>query len=210
MNKTLPIMIIPLMAVLAGCGAQPTDVKQDYQIITNADGLTKTEENNGSILLIREGAPALNEYNRFIIDPVQIIYSDPNMDDLSPKQVARMQQYLQDAVITQLRDGGYQVGTKSAPSTMRITFKISGLKAPSAAANITSALAPFAISVGEVTIESVFTEASSNRIDAISVMSSKGSRFMNATPWSTWADVESTFDQWAKSFRESLDKAHQE
>lgn len=210
MKKIISILIVPFIALLAGCGAQPTNVQQGYGIIADTNGLTKKEGTNGGLLFVRDGSPALKEYRRFIIDPVQIVYSDPNMEDLSPEQVARMQQYLQDAVITQLRDGGYQVGTKNAPNTLRITFKVSGLKAPSAAANVTSALAPFAISVGEVTIESVFREANSNRIDAIAVMSAKGSRFMNATPWSTWADVESTFDQWAKSFRDSVDKAHEE
>ncbi len=47
-----------------------------------------------------------------------------------------------------------------------------------------------------------------NRIDAVVVDRSAGSRTLNAKPWSTWADVEGTFDKWAKGVREAIDKAH--
>jgi hypothetical protein len=189
------------------CGSKNVQI-QDYELIADTTGLETQEGQDPGIVLVRPGAPGLEDYNRFIIDPVQIIYTDPKMKELSTDQVAKMQQYLQDAVINQLRDGGYEVGTKSTPGTMRISFSISGLRAPSAAANITSALVPLAVSVGEVTVEGVFREAVSNRIDGVAVTQSRGSRFLNATPWSTWADVERTFDNWAKGIREAIDKAH--
>ena len=47
-------------------------------------------------MLTRLGAPGLEEHNRFIIDPVQIMYSAPKMKEFSTDQVAKMQQYLQD------------------------------------------------------------------------------------------------------------------
>ncbi|MBY5979688.1 DUF3313 family protein [Ferrimonas balearica] len=199
--------VLMMLVILSACSSKEVTV-QNYEIISDVSELTVAEGEDIGIILVRPGAPGLEDYERFIIDPVHIVYTDPNMKELSTEQVAKMQSYLQQAVIKQLDDGGYEVGTKSKPQTLRITFTISGLKAPSAAANVTSALAPFAISVGEVTIEAVFREAVSNRIDGVAVMQSRGARFLNATPWSTWADVESTFDQWAKSFRQSLDEAH--
>ena len=75
------------------------------------------------------------------------------MKELSPEQVGRMTQYLRDAMINELRDAGYEVGTKSKAETQRISFTITGLKAPSAIGNVTSALAPIAVSVGDVTVE---------------------------------------------------------
>jgi hypothetical protein len=64
------------------------------------------------------------------------------------------------------------------------------------------------LSVGEVTIEGVFLDALANRIDAVAVDRSAGSRVLNKSPWSTWADVEATFDIWAKGIREAVDEAH--
>ncbi|MEO1235246.1 MAG: hypothetical protein AAFX76_00510 [Planctomycetota bacterium] len=37
---------------------------------------------------------------------------------------------------------------------------------------------------------------------------STGSRLFKDKPWSTWADVESAFDQWAVGIREAVDEAH--
>lgn len=66
----------------------------------------------------------------------------------------------------------------------------------------------FAVSVGEVTVEGVFREALTNRIDAVAVNRSRGSRVLNATPWSTWADVKGTFDNWAKGLRKAINEVH--
>jgi hypothetical protein len=130
------------------------------------------------------------------------------MKERSPEQVGRMQQYLRDAMIKELRDAGYEVGTKSQAGTMRMSFTISGLTAPLPVANVTAAMAPFAVSVGDVTAEWVLRESLSNRIDGVAVTRARGSRVLNPSPWSTWADVEKTFDNWAKGFREAVDKAH--
>jgi hypothetical protein len=66
----------------------------------------------------------------------------------------------------------------------------------------------FSISVGQVTIEGVFREALTNRIDAVVVERSGGSHVLNTSPWSTRADVEKTFDNWAEGIRAAIDKAH--
>lgn len=153
------------------------------------------------------------------MDPVRVDYSDPGIAELSDADVARLQTTFRDAVVEELRDGGYAVTTRSAPNTIRMTFTISGFKASSvgSAANIATQVAGVAtklplglvaIGVGQVRIEGVFRDATSNRVDAIVVSEAKGSRVLNPTPWSTWADVEAAFDQWAEGIREAIDEAH--
>ncbi|WP_394131887.1 DUF3313 family protein [Shewanella maritima] len=199
-------LVLGLVGLLAACGAKPVQV-QGYDPVADTEGLERDTSEAPGVVLVRPGAPNLNEYERFIIDPVILIDADYNNDDLDKEKAEKMQQYLQQAVIKELEQAGYQVGG-DVDKAMRITFKISGLKVPSAAANITTVLAPFALSVGEVTIETVFREAATDRIDAVAIMQSRGSRFFNATPWSTWEDIKQTFDNWAESFRKSVDKAH--
>ncbi len=204
---SLIISILVVFVALTSCGPKSIAIQND-EPFANSDGLVLDTSQGATILYTRPSVPDLGAYNRFIIDPVNVIYTDPKMKELSSEQVGKMQQYLRNAVIKELRDAGYEIGTRSQAETMRISFTISGLKAPSAIGNVTAALAPIIVSVGEVTVEGVFREALTNRIDAIAVNRSQGSRILNPKPWSTWADVEDTFDNWAKGFREAVDKRH--
>ena len=205
-GSAITLMLMMLLAMTA-CG--PTNLAvRDYEPTVDMSGLKHDETQSPHTVYVRPGSPGLGEYNRFIIDPVVFIYSDPKMKELSPEQVSRMQQYLQNAMIKELQNAGYEIGTKSQAGTMRMSFTISGLKAPLPLANVTAAFAPIAVSVGDVTAEWVLRESLSNRIDGVAFTRAAGSRVLNPSPWSTWADVEKTFDSWAKGFREAVDKAH--
>ncbi len=200
---------LTLVAFLAmtGCAPTATMVKDD-SILADTSGLELDESEAPAIVYRRPGAPGLGEFDRFIIDPVQVFYDDPKMEELSTEQVARMQQYLLDAMIRELTGAGYEVGTRSEADSLRISFTLKGLKAPTAAANVTAAVVPFAINVGEVTVEAVFRDGLSNQIEAVVVSSARGSRFLNPSPWSAWADVQKFLDGWASGFRQAVDEAH--
>jgi hypothetical protein len=202
------ILMLTVFAALTACGPKSLAVKEDHAFSVDISGLELDKSEAPTIVYKRPGAPDLGAYDRFIIDPVRIVYDDPRMKELSPEQVGRMMQYLRDSVINELRDAGYEVGTRSQAGTMRISFTISGLKAPTALPNVTAALAPFAVSVGEVTVEGIFREAVKDRIDAVAVNRARGARVLNPRPWTTWGDVESALNIWAKGIREAVDKAH--
>ncbi len=210
------LLLIVLLA-LTGCGPTAKMVKDDA-IIADISGLELDESQAPTLVYRRPGAPTLAAYNRFIIDPVQIHYNDPKMKELDPEKLAEMQKYFQTAMIEELREAGYEVGTRSQANTMRVSLTISGLKARSGggAANVAAIAVSSArgvpgvisVSVGEVTVEGVFRESLTNRIDGVAVERTRGSRLFNDSPWSTWADVRSTFDNWAKGFRKAVDEAH--
>ncbi len=211
------ILIFTFLVAFTACG--PTSKRvESYSMPDHLIGLERDESQDPTLVYKRPGAPTLAAYNRFIIDPVQIKYSDPEMKELDPEELGKMQQYLRSAIIKELRDGGYKVGTRSETNTLRISLRISNLKASGTGgatnlAGIAAGVAMkvpmiFAINVGEVTVEAVFREALTNRIDAVVIDHSKGSRMFKKKPWSTWADVEGAFDNWAEGIRESIDKAH--
>ena len=199
-----------VMVGLSACASKGMTVDEEqFTTTVNVTGFERDDSEAPTIIYRRPGAPGLGEFDRFIIDPVQVYYDDPGMQDLSPEQVGRMQQYLMDALTSELVDAGYEVGTRSEPGTLRVSFTLSGLRAPSAGANVTAAVFPFASRVGEATVEAVFRDAAaSNRVEAVAISRASGSRWLNPKPWSTWADVENFFDGWAKGFRESVDEAH--
>ncbi len=209
------MLMLTVLVSLTACGAKSKKL-DDYDMLSDTSGLELDQSQAPTMVFIRPGAPTLSAYDRFIIDTVHVSYSDPTMKELDPEQVGEMQQYFRDAMIKELRDAGYEIGTRSQAKTMRISFTLSGLKAPSAKGNVAAIGAGMivglpmllSVSVGEVTVEAVFREALTNRIDAVAVNRAQGSRLLKKKPWSTWADVEGSFDNWAEGIRESIDKAH--
>ncbi len=197
-RSVLAMLLLITLLVLTACGPKSKTV-QDYAIIEDTSGFELDASQDLVLVNKRRGAPSLAAYNRFIIDAVQVVYNDPKMKELKPEDIGRMQQYFRDVMVKELRKGGYEDGTRAQARTLRISLTISALKASSG---------DDAASVGEVTVLGVFREALTNRIDAIVVDRSQGSRVLEKKPWSTWADVQATFDKWAKGFRESVDKAH--
>lgn len=171
-----------------------------------------------TVVYTRSGVPPLSDYRRFIIDAVSVNYDDPGVRELSQDDVDRISTYFRTAVVKELLDGGYEVGTRTQPDTLRVSLTISGFSAPESgglvnAAGIVAASAiglpgVVALSVGEVTIEATFREATTNRLDAAVLSRSRGSRVLNDSPWSTWSDVEGSLDAWAEDFRGAVDEAH--
>lgn len=201
------MLILTVLVAVAACAPTRKTV-QGYDIVADLSGLELDKSYDPVLVYKRPGAPSFEAYSRFIVDHVQVNYTDPKMKEISPEQVGEMQQYFRSAIVRELREGGFEVGTRTQANTLRICMTISDLKAPTAAPNVTAAVVPFAVNVGEVTVEAVFREALTNRIDAVAVESSRGSRALNPSPWSTWADVRATFDRWAKGIREGIEEAH--
>ncbi|MGI9225377.1 MAG: DUF3313 family protein [Woeseiaceae bacterium] len=201
------MLVLMVLASISACATKSVTV-EGYETTVDVSGLERDDSEAPNIIYRRPGAPGLGEFNAFIIDPVKVFYDDPGMEELSPEQVGRITQHLFDGMIGELRDAGYTVGTKSEAGKLRISFTLSGLRAPSAGANVTAAVVPFAARVGEVTVEAVLRDGLTNELEAVAVTRARGSRFLNASPWSTWSDVEKFLDSWAKGFRASVDEAH--
>lgn len=201
------VILAAMTTTLAACGASSVGVKPTSVRSSQLDGLVLTSGKSPTLIYQKPNAAGFEAYSHFIVDPVRIDYSDPNMRDLKYEDVARMQRFFQSQVVSELRDGGYDVTTRIQPDTMRMNFTITGMKAPSAAANVSVLLAPIAISVGEVTVEATFTDAETNEVQAVVVDRSRGSRALNKSAWSTWADVEDAFKTWAKGIRGAVDEA---
>jgi len=205
---TKNIAMLITLAVVTGC-AQVSKEVHSSAIRSNIAGLTLDESQKPSLVYKRAGAPTLAEYSRFIIDPIVIDYKDPAMKDIPADDIAEIQAYFHKVMTDELTTAGYEVTTRSSENTLRIAFIISDLKVPTAATNVSVFLVPgLQTSVGEVTVEAVFKDAYSNTINAVVIESSRGSYMFNKKPWSTWADVESAFDNWATGFREAVDRAH--
>lgn len=205
--KIFSIVGVAAILTVSGCGSTSKTV-EDHRMITDISGLVSDNDMGKTVLFVRPGVPTLADYNSFIIDRVRVDYSDPDLEKLDQNDLARVQRYFHERVVSELTDGGYKIVTKPGAGIMRISFTLSGIKVPNATANLVGILAPIALSVGEVTVEAAFRQSVLNRVDAVAVSRGQGSRVLNGKPWSTWADVESVFDDWAKGIRKAVDEGH--
>jgi len=205
-NRLHSITLIILILGLSACASVGKKVEH-HALKTDISGLELDKSAEPTVLYRRKNAPDLATYSSFIIDPVTIDYQDPGMEKINPEDLARMQNYFQERVSNNLKEAGHTITDQPGAGTMRISFILSGIKAPSATANVVGVLLPITISVGEVTVETAFRESKSNRVDAVAIGRAQGSRILNPKPWSTWADVESAFDQWAEGITKAVNKS---
>lgn len=211
------VLILAMFNLLVACAPKGV-VVDDYIPLTNLSGLEVKHNQRPTVLYTRPNAPGLGAYSRFIIDPIQVLYSDAHMQEISKQQLVEMQLYFKRAMEKELHLAGYKTVTIPQAKTLRVSFIISGLKGSmtGSVANVAAMGAGavvgvpmiWAINVGEVTVEGVFRESLSHRIDAVAITRTQGSHTFNKQPWSTWADVEDAFDEWAIGFREGVDRAH--
>ncbi len=204
-----PTVAIAVFMMLAACSARGKKI-DSHHFVTDISGLILDDSKAPTILYLRPNWRGFATYNSFIIEPVRISYRDPKMKKIDAEDLARMQDYFRERLVGELKDAGYGITSDAGAETMRISFTLSGIKAPNPLPNIIALQVPIVLSVGEVTVEAAFSESITNRIDAVAVHRAQGSRILNPTPWSTWADIESSFDQWAKGIAKAVKKEHQD
>ncbi|MDW7550403.1 DUF3313 domain-containing protein [Pseudoalteromonas peptidolytica] len=178
-------------------------------VLANLSGLKQDKSHEPVLVYIRPGAPKLDNYRKFIIDPVKVNYGDEGIKEFSAEELTYLQNYFHNAMRSALEDAGYEVVTKNGKGVLRVSFTLTDLKAPQSVTNLSILLVPgLSTSVGAVTIEAEFRDAHSNSLNAVVVESSQGSYLFNQKPWSSMGDIESAFDHWAEGFSESVKKAH--
>ncbi|MDJ0945659.1 MAG: DUF3313 domain-containing protein [Kiloniellales bacterium] len=204
---------LSMLAVLvalgsAGCDStQQKEVKiEDYKFVNDVSGLARSPNEEGIVVYDREGVD-FAVYDKFIIDPVKVVYNNEDMRNLDQAKLKEIQAYFVESIGKQLKDGGYKVVDSPSAGTLQIQITIVDLSVPSAAYNAVQLIgSPVAATVGSITIEAAFRDASSKQLESVVVARRSGDH-MSATPWSNWADVKDSVDAWAEELREALDAA---
>lgn len=192
-----------LVLVISGCANVSQDISLDNASVS-LDGLTLDGSKMPTLVYVREDAKLLAEYDSFIIDPIKV---DDN-GDISQEDLASLQVYFQEVMANELTKAGYEVKTTPSSNTLRVSFRIFDIKLPTPLVNVTALAIPgTSASVGEVSIEAVFTNAALNQVDAVILERSRGSYLFNANPYSNIDDIEYAFENWAKGFTRAIDTA---
>ncbi len=193
---------------LAGCDStRQKEVKaEDHKFVNDVSGLARSPNEEGIVVYDREGVDFAG-YDKFIIDPVKVVYNNEDMRNLDQEKLKEIQEYFVESIGKQLKEGGYQVVNTPSEGTLQIQITIVDLNVPSAAYNAVQLIgSPVAATVGSITIEAAFLDASTKRLESV-VLARRSGDHLSATPWSNWADVKDSVDAWAEELRESMDAA---
>jgi hypothetical protein len=181
---------------------------------------------NSDLEIYWKSEDVLKNANKFILDPV-LVYLLPEAQQraIDPEQLAKLTQYFSKAIKDELTHSGtYQVVTKPGPGVMVLRLALTNVEPAGAKENAalkgaetvaTHAVAPGAslliprVSVGKVSIEGEMVDSASGDVLVAFQSSKSGHRFFSGLKaYEKWGDIDAAFRDWAKSFRERLDKAH--
>jgi len=82
--------LLTVLVVLSAC-APTSKLVQDYTVTADITGLVLDKSQAPVLIYKRPGASLFAAYSRFIIDPVQVNYDDPEMKEFDPEQVSKLQ-----------------------------------------------------------------------------------------------------------------------
>jgi hypothetical protein len=195
--------------LLLGACAQVSKQAEPAELTVSVEGLELRENFLPALVYTRDGAPGLEQYTKFIIEPIAFNDDNPNLKEVSIEDLTEMQSYLENAMSQELSKHGYELVTEASDDTMIIGFTITDMQIPTAATNVSLLVVPgLSTSVGEVTVEAVFTDSTSEQVNAVVLESSRGSYMFNGNPLSTSSDIKAAFDNWAIGFTNALNEAH--
>lgn len=202
MNMQVGLLLVASL-LLSACGSSSKKVV-NHRFTTDISGLELRKDDGPVMVYVRPGTKPFSDYDSFMIDPIILDYKDFTVRKLTTEERRKLQNYFHNSMIKELSENGFRVVTQFEVNTLRMSFVLSNIKAPSSAANSIGVLIPIALSVGEVTVEATFKDAAQKKIVAVAISSSEGATGFNSSPWSTWSDIESAFDQWAVGIREAI------
>ncbi|HMD10010.1 MAG TPA: DUF3313 domain-containing protein [Candidatus Acidoferrum sp.] len=210
----------------APSNAQAQETNQQSGFLGDYYLKLQPDPKNSDLLIYWKSEDVLKNANKFILDPV-LVYLLPEAQQraIDPEQLAKLTQYFSKAIKEELTQSGtYQVVNKPGPGVMVLRLALTNVEPAGAKENAalkgaetvaTHAVAPGAslliprVSVGKVSIEGEMVDSATGDVLVAFESSKSGRRFFGGLKaYEKWGDIDAAFRDWAKSFRERLDKAH--
>lgn len=180
-----------------------------------------------SVLLYVREAGVLGRYDAFLVEPPLIYFhADARGGGVDPQELAMLASALRDAVIEELRRGGYRVVDEPGPGVLRLRGAITevvpvnpvknvgataaGVVAGAGAAPGVGLLVP-RIDLGQASIEVEMLDGESGERMVAIVAERQARRFGGKLQGAKrWGDVKAAFRWWAERLRERLDELHEQ
>jgi hypothetical protein len=202
------------------------DTLYDHESGFLGDAYTKLQPDpkNSDLLDYFKNPDVLKTADSFILDPV-VIYLLPEaaQREIAPADLAQLAATFEKDVKEQLTAGKFKIVTKPAPGVVTIRLAITnvqpnGGKENAAVQGATDlaihgavpglSMAVPRLSVGRVSIEGELVDSMTGDVQAAFMTSKSGRRYFSGLKqYEKWGDIDAAFTDWAKSFRERLEKA---
>jgi len=183
------------------------------------------DPNNGDLFIYRRDATVLNNYHKFIFDPVNIyLLPESRGNAIDADDLYRLAEFFREAVIDEFKNSKFEFVDDPGPGVLELNFAITDVsptrgsrnavvKGAATTASIMTVpgigLAVPRLSVGRVSIEGEMLDSVSGERVAAFVTSQGGRRwFSGLNRFRTWGDIQRAFRSWARNFRERMDRAH--
>ncbi|MCE5230054.1 DUF3313 domain-containing protein [bacterium] len=204
-------------ALMAGCGTyrmsryEPSGYLGDYSML-------KPGDSDQAQLLYVNDAIDFSRYDNIYIRPIDLY--DPKGTDLSklkPEDRARLREML-DAALRKELGADYELVDAPGPGTMTLKVAVTEARPSKPIRNIISSVLPIGlaisavkrvlfgthVAVGHAAIEAELDDANGRRLAA--AVARRAGRKWGAGNFSSWGDVDSAFNYWARQLRSRLDQ----
>ena len=186
----------------AGCATieepDQTDFLSDYGTLQEAeDGL------------MFYSAGKTGDYERFILDPVAMLYVSPEEDPpFTQEQLDDLKAHFDREIEEQLtKDDGYEIVTSPGPGVARIRAAITDIDKTHGELNVLIYTKVTGAGIGGVSVEGEMVDSVSGEQLAAMIRWGGGSRVLRAG-FSDTGDAKLAIDRWTKDLRKRIDAVH--
>ena len=202
MAKTDIAMCLGVL-LLAGCGT-PLKEPESAGFLSDYSRLEKIDENHLFFSAGRTG-----EYSKFILDPVQVLFVQPEDEkEFTDAELDDLKAHFDNAVRTALAENdGYDIVTAPGPGVGRIRTAITQIEETIGVLNVTIYTKLTGVGIGGAAAEGELLDSVTGEQIAAAVRWGGGSRVLRAGFTKT-GDAKLAIDRWANDLRRQIDVAH--
>lgn len=155
------------------------------------------------------GSGKLGNYSKFIIEPVAMLYRQPENEQIfSDQELEELQAHFKTKVRESLvKNDGYQVVEAAGPGTAKLRVAITGVDDTIGALNVAIYTKVTGAGLGGASMEGELVDSMTGEQIAAAIRWGSGSRFLRAGFTHT-GDAKILMGRWAKDLRERIDTAH--
>jgi hypothetical protein len=152
----------------------------------------------------------MNNYDKYIIDPVVLYYADPDKNKNVPQDVADdIASYFTSEIIKDLQDK-YTIVDTPGPGVLRIRIAITDIAASKPALNISPVTKLTMAGAGGACMEGEAVDSVTGKRIAAFIDCRKGSEWNITGGLTQWQYAKDACASWAKSFRQRMDMGYKD
>jgi len=211
--KRARISIATILAILiAGCADTTRDRNVHYSgFLGDYSDLLKGDDEQAERRYLRPHVD-WGAYDRVLLDPVMLWRGDESRQDgVSSHEAQAMMNYFYQVIYKDLEEQGLDMVTSPMPDTLRVQVALTKLKESHVVLDVVSTVVPVGLVltgldkaitgkpafVGEAEIEFKVKDAVSGELLAAGVDHRVGGKFLQASHFTSWGEVQDMMKLWA-------------